>query len=797
MLDPEKILKLLTPKASRDQQDLEEMRDITDDVIESDFVPYACLFDPYTIATKNGELLQIIRLSSGDAQSQQVQNLREIFRQAIAQKIPNTEYALWLHTMRRSKPLMDANDYPENFTRAVDREWRKSHGIDESYSNAIYVTLVRAGEPVGKEADRSKAFLRSLWPPNDVRVRSAYMQRAAQELNATMDSIMEELQHYGARRLGIAERDGVPYGEHLEFLEQLINLEARPMPIVEQDLSEYLTSGDVTFGFNAMEVRTAEGKRRFAAIMTIKEYKEASLAGLDQFLEIPCELIVTQCFDFIGAERARKEYQTQARYVQLSNDKELESWAEIDQLTNDQGLGARGFGQQQLSLFMIAPSLKQLENNIKMVRRALTRLGLMTIREDLRFEEMYWAQLPANFTFIARSSSVNTAHLGGFVKIEKPPLGNRNHGPWGPPLTIFRNAQGAPKFFSFHDQALPHTAIIGRHGKGRTTLLHSLLAHTRKWPGTRLWMIDSRGRSKPFIDTLSGTNVAIGKDHVGINPFLQQDSEATREFIALWVSSLLDPTGAQNNQTMLGFFQFLAAEIMQIPPNMRNLEWFVTEFTREDPMLAKEFAAVVASLGDTVNAARDSVSLSDVCCFDISAVIAHPVMRGAVSSYLLHRITMALDGTPTIIVLDEAFLLLDNPLFGSRLQGWMDYVTRQNVVLITVAAEIEASLNTGLVPALMQGMGHRFVFPDEHAIPEYMSHFGLTEESYSILAEISGPKRFVIHQEQAQLSLYRNDLQLSPAIADVLRGVRKEQVKKQASDVLAELMGTPASEALA
>ena len=37
-----------------EQRDLQALRDIADDVIESYFVPYACLIDPSTIITKNG-----------------------------------------------------------------------------------------------------------------------------------------------------------------------------------------------------------------------------------------------------------------------------------------------------------------------------------------------------------------------------------------------------------------------------------------------------------------------------------------------------------------------------------------------------------------------------------------------------------------------------------------------------------------------------------------------------------------------------------------------------------------------
>ncbi|MDC3911892.1 hypothetical protein KQE47_26545, partial [Raoultella planticola] len=75
---------------------------------------------------------------------------------------------------------------------------------------------------------------------------------------------MARLAPFGARLLTVVERDGVFYGEQLEFLEKLINLEERPMPVPLEDLSQVLTSGEITFGHSSMEVRTAEGKRRFA-----------------------------------------------------------------------------------------------------------------------------------------------------------------------------------------------------------------------------------------------------------------------------------------------------------------------------------------------------------------------------------------------------------------------------------------------------------------------------------------------------------------------------------------------------
>jgi type IV secretion system protein VirB4 len=221
---------------------------------------------------------------------------------------------------------------------------------------------------------------------------------------------------FGARLLTTVERDGLFYNEQMEFLEKIINLEERPMPVPERDLSQELTSGEITFGFNAMEVRSADGHRRFAAILTLKEYKESTLVGIDKFLEIPCELIVSQSFDFTNAATAQAAYTKQARYLNYSGDTDLAKWMEIDRLMNDsEATKGQAFGQQQTSIFLIAPSINMLETNVRMVQRALNRLGLIVVREDLRFEETYWSQLPANFPFLARRQGIDTDHLAGVL----------------------------------------------------------------------------------------------------------------------------------------------------------------------------------------------------------------------------------------------------------------------------------------------------------------------------------------------------------------------------------------------
>jgi type IV secretion system protein VirB4 len=767
--------------------DLEAFRDISDDVIESDFVPYACLADNHSLFTKNGEILQIIKISGRDyAHRKHGADLRAAIREAIFNHIPDTSYAIWLHTMRHKHTLVEKSFFPDGFSARVDEAWSTNQSLDLAFTNELYITIVKAGQDAS--LFNLQTLLKSLWPPQDTKLRNDYLDEANRALDMTVQDIISSLSEFGARRLGIVERKGVYYSEQLEFLEKLINLEERPMALPTQDLSHYLTSGEITFGFNAMEVRTAEGKRRFACILTLKEYKESSLAGIDQFLEIPCEVIISQCFDFVGAAEAKETYEKQQRYLRLSGDKELAEWTEIDRLTEHKNNPERAFGQQQCSIFLIAPGVKQLEANIKLVRKALTKLGIVTVREDLKFEEMYWAQLPGNFPFIARKRSTNTMHLAGFANLQRAPMGNTKGSKWGPTITVMQNLQRMPYFFNFHDGAAAHTAIIGRPRKGRTTMAHFLLAQSRKLQ-PRIWYLDTRGRAATLMQSLGGTYDTIGTIKTPLSPFKLPDDPANREFLALWLTSLFDPKTVTLNNTMLAFFAQVVTELYKLPAEKRTMTVLHALLKANDPVLAKQIEPYIAggAKGDLFDLPSDSFNPGPIAGFNISHVMDDVAKRVSMATYLLHRMTMLLDGKPTIIVLDEGFLLMDNPIFGTKAQPWLDYLTKMNTMVLMMTGRPEESANLRNTPAIMQRMVTQVFLPDNDPIPQFIDRYGLTEQEYQYLTQLSPIERHFMLKRIDGTHILTCRLDGLGVLNDTLSG-RVAAPTASAAEVLAGLM---------
>ena len=764
-------------------RDLEAMRDIADDVIESDFVPYACLYDPQTIVTKDGELLQILKITGLGYETKQPGELRQAIRRAIKRAIPNETYAVWLHTLRRRQQRSSRAHFPDSFSGHLDEAWAANQPASAFFTNELYITIVKRGDN-NVSLRNVKALLQSLNFKRDTAERSANLDRLNTELAGTMQSMLTQLGPYGARQLGLVEREGVYYSEMLEFLEKLINLEDRPMKLPERDLSFVLTSGEITFGYNAMEVRTADDHRRFAAILTVKEYKESTLSGIDQFLEIPCELIVSQCFSFADASAARDSYAQQAQYLALSQDKEFAEWIEIDRLMQSQTPGPREFGHQQTSLFLISPTTKQLETNVKLVQRALGRLGVVAVREDLRFEECYWAQLPANFPFVVRKHPVDTEHVAGFANLQSAPMGAAAGSAWGPHVTMFTTLQDAPYFFNFHREGSGHTVILGKPGTGRTSFTHLLLAQSRKL-NARIWYLDSHSRAAPFIKALGGSYAAPATAGLMLNPLQMTDTPANRDFISLWFATLIDPQGYGLNRSTLAFFQGMIAELMKQPRESRRLSTLLPQLREADPMLGQALARFCTGgeFGDLFDMPQDTLKLENITGIDISRFMGNPATRIPLTSYLLHRLTSALDGKPTLIVLDEGFQILDTPLFAPRALSWCDYLIAQNAAAIFTTDAPDVSGSVAFASGIAKKAATLFAFADPMPAAEYALGFSMNEQDMAALSYLKKPDHHVLQKRGTESVVLKLNFR---GITDPMRATLSG---RNPADTLADLMG--------
>ena len=478
-----------------------------------DFIPVACHFNENTLITKNGELLQTIQINGINSEkiSNNLFNLRAMVRKAISESVDSGKYAFWIHTIRRKDDLDDTTNYNGFLSANIHDIWRRKNYWHDKFVNRLYITVVHDSPEL--KLKNFNSLVNSLSSKIITNFEEKFFEKALQDLTANVDSLLQGLSEYGAQKLGIRIEEEECYSDMMFLYRRIMQLNENDCLMPISDISKALASHQYAVGSNKIEV-IGEGGKKFAALMSIKEYQEVSSEALDKFLQIPVEMVATEVFYFVDKKEVMPVYENQNYILGVSKDAELRKMKGLDKIFDDQSIADR-FCHQQISFMVIGEDLKMLDKQVNQASEALAKIGIVHVREDINLEKTFWAQLPANFAFLARMKPTIVDNTAALASLHNCPTGNQFN-PWGRAVTLLRTERGTPYFMNFHDKnGKGSTCIFGDKKSGRTTLLNFLLSEADKYFPTTLYITDDLDSSL-YIKARGGAWVQRDKNI--INP---------------------------------------------------------------------------------------------------------------------------------------------------------------------------------------------------------------------------------------------------------------------------------------
>ncbi len=720
---------------------------------DEDFIPYVCHFDPNTILTKNGELLQIIRVTGfgNGGIASDLTSLRDTVRDAIVDHVKTTKFAFWFSTIRRKKNITPKErDFPDLFSQKLDQVWVEDNKWDDQYVNEFYITIIIEG--LDTSIVNFNGFMRSFSHMATRSLHKNFLQNAHTELLQVVNGILKELEDYGGKLLGLKEWDGILYSEPMRFFAKLINLYEERYPLSANDISNDLASHKVAFGNRELEV-VGYNNKNFAALLSIKEYFEVSLESLDRILQLPTEFIVTQSFDFAYNKKQLEPFEYQDRILQVSGDDSFRELSGIANFMESKHDLPTDYGQMQTTVMLISKTIQDLENDVKKLFEQFSALGILAVREDIFLEHCFWAQLPANFRYLRRQKILNTYRVAGFAALHSFPAGSFAGNHWGSALTVFRTVLDTPYFFNFHKGDSGNTLIIG-DGKNRNILLNFLVAQARRFK-TKLFYFDSDKSAKCLIKVLGGKYYDI-LEHDENNP----------EFLKLNPLSL--PKTNENKDFLAEFFFSLIAflrepisddEINMIPQiieriyvsNATDLTSAVQAFNTPETRTIYERLKIWSEgkLNYIFNS-KDEINWAEsIIGFDCSDVIKQKPILIPIVNYLLYRIEAALDGSPTIIVLNEAWDMLDNIVVDPKLRDVLDRIKSKNAIIIFTAKNSKEIAESEFTKEIRKDIATEIFMPNKNADESYKKGFGLNDEEVEILKVMEGDENHFLFKHDS------------------------------------------------
>ncbi len=752
----------------------------------SHFIPYKCHWDQNTILTKENELLQIIKISGFSFETADEEDLdnRKHLRNLLFKNLASGNITLYFHTIRKKKPLDFTNsDYsfdptvkiPNDFVTYLSNEWKKKYATMESYFNELYISILYKFDTAG--VAMLEHIIRKLKQSSDKTEWETDMRDMEESLSEMTARVLNTFRDYDAKLLSVVDRPEGAYCEMLEFLGTIVNCgQSTPMLVPKGDIDEYIPTHRLFFGSRSLEARGARGSV-FGGMVSVSEYGPFTSAGIfDSFLQLPFQFVIAQSFTFANRTVAIGAMQLQQNRMIQAGDKAVSQIEEINQALDMAMSGEIAFGQHHISFLCIADSLKELENVVSMAAVEMANCGMQAVRERVNLEPSYWGQLPGNGKFIIRKSTINTLNLSGFASMHNFPIGKISGNHWGEFVTVLETTSGTPYFFNFHVRDVGHSLIIGPTGAGKTVLMNFLCAQAQKYK-CRMYFFDKDRGAEIFIRALGGVYSMIdpGKK-CGFNPLQLPDTGENRTFLLEWLRTLVMSV----NQESLSAedIKLLTQSIdgnYKLDKKDRKLSNIAPFLGMDGPGSLAGRLAMWHSKGSHARIFDNDIDTIDlqkarVFGFEMAELLKDTICLSPVLLYIFHRINLSLDGSPTMIVLDEAWALIDNPVFAPKIKDWLKVLRKLNTFVIFATQSVEDAVKSRISDTLIQQTATQIFLPNLKATEVYKTGFMLSQREYEIIKTTDPSSRYFVVKQGVNSVVARVNLSGMTNIINVLSG---------------------------
>ena len=151
--------------------------------------------------------------------------------------------------------------------------------------------------------------------------------------------------------------------------------------------------------------------------------------------------------------------------------------------------------------------------------------------------------------------------------------------------------------------------------------------------------------------------------------------------------------------------------------------------------------------GRLLDGCDERLAVTDVLHFEMEQLMAHKALVPPVLTYLFHRLEARFDGRPTLLILDEAWTFLDNPLFAARIREWLKTLRKKNVAVVFATQSLADIERSTIAPALIESCPTRIFLPNDRALePQARAvyeRFGLNARQIELLARLGAEARLL------------------------------------------------------
>jgi len=768
----------------------------------ADHLPWAALVAPGVILNKDGSFQRTLAFRGPDLESAtEAELLAACARANNVLKRFGSGWALHIEADRREALGYPDSDFPDPASWLVEQERRAAfEAAGEHFESRYYVTLTFLPPP-----DQADTAGRALVERSDD-VKGRDWRQALGSFVAETDRALDLFAGF------MPEVRALDDAETLTFLHGTISTRRHDVAVPETPmyLDGLLADTPLTGGLEPMlgdqhlRTLTILGFPNLSrpGILDALNHEDFGYRWVTRFVALD-KTDATKVLTRLRRQwfNKRKSVTALLREVIYNQPVQLlDSDADNKVIDADLALQALGgdhvaFGYLTTTITVADEDRARVEDKVRAVERIVNGLGFTCIREGMNAVEAWLSSLPGQVYANVRQPIVHTLNLAHLMPLSSVWAGPaRNTHLDGPPLLYAETSGSTPFRLSTHVGDVGHMLIVGPTGAGKSVLLALLALQFRRYPDAQVYIFDKGFSARAAVLAMGGAHHALGlggEDDEGgraiaFQPLRHIDRPDERAWAAEWIGALL------------------AHEKVLVTPEVKETVWSaltnlasapIEERTLTGLSLLLQSAPLRSALspytlegpfGQLLDAAEDDLAIAGIQCFETEALMGQAGVVAPVLTYLFHRLEERFTGRPTLLILDEAWVFLDHPLFAARIREWLKVLRKKNVSVVFATQSLADIADSTIAPAIIESCPQRILLPNDRAIePQGKAayvRFGLNERQIELVSRAT-PKRQYYLQSARGNRLF--ELGLGP-IALALCGASDPDTQKRIDAILGE-----------
>ena len=445
-----------------------------------------------------------------------------------------------------------------------------------------------------------------------------------------------------------------------------------------------------------------------------------------------------------------KEVMTNEQSVLVDTDASNKA-ADADMALQELGADVAGMAYVTATIAVWDADPRLADEKLRLVEKVIQGRDFTAMIEGVNAVEAWLGSLPGHAYANVRQPPVSTLNLAHMIPLSAVWAGPERDEHFNAPPLLYGRTEGSTPFrFSLHVGDVGHTLVVGPTGAGKSVLLALMALQFRRYERSQVFAFDFGGSIRAAAIAMGGDwhdlggGLTEGSDaSVSLQPLARIHDTYERAWAADWIVAILMREGITITPEAKEHIWTALTSLASAPVEERTITGLCVLLQSNDLKQALRPYCVGGPYGRLLDAEAEQLGRAAVQAFEIEGLVGTG-SAPAVLAYLFHRIGDRLDGRPTLLIIDEGWLALDDEGFAGQLREWLKTLRKKNASVIFATQSLSDIDGSNIAPAIIESCPTRLLLPNERAIEPQITaiyrRFGLNDRQIEILARAT-PKR--------------------------------------------------------